>query len=127
MVGTAVVETEEGLAREPAGSIVQSGDYILAVNGCQINTKEELIRCVQEIQDEIMILKLKRGDETLRVRLQAVETEKGAYKLGIWVKDDVQGIGTLSLCNQTGCFWGTGTWHYRHGYRKTADVSGGML
>ena len=44
VVGTAVVETEEGLAREPAGSIVQSGDYILAVNGCQINTKEELIR-----------------------------------------------------------------------------------
>ena len=56
---------------------VQSGDYILAVNGCQINTKEELIRCVQEIQDKIMILKLKRGDETLRVRLQAVETEEG--------------------------------------------------
>ena len=27
VVGTAVVETEEGLAREPAGSIVQSGDY----------------------------------------------------------------------------------------------------
>ena len=100
VVGTAVVETEEGLAREPAGSIVQSGDYILAVNGCQINTKEELIRCVQEIQDEIMILKLKRGDETLRVRLQAVETEEGAYKLGIWV---------------------TGAWHYRHRYRKTAD------
>lgn len=42
-----------------------------------------------------MILKLKRGDETLRVRLQAVETEEGAYKLGIWVKDDVQGIREL--------------------------------
>ena len=108
VVGTAVVETEEGLAREPAGSIVQSGDYILAVNGCQINTKEELIRCVQEIQDEIMILKLKRGDETLRVRLQAVETEEGAYKLGIWVRDNTQGIGTITFVDENGSYGALG-------------------
>ena len=127
VVGTAVVETEEGLAREPAGSIVQSGDYILAVNGCQINTKEELIRCVQEIQDEIMILKLKRGDETLRVRLQAVETEEGAYKLGIWVKDDVQGIGTLTYATRQGAFGALGHGITDTDTGKLLTVSGGML
>ena len=127
VVGTAVVETEEGLAREPAGSIVQSGDYILAVNGCQINTKEELIRCVQEIQDEIMILKLKRGDETLRVRLQAVETEEGAYKLGIWVKDDVQGIGTLTYVTRQGAFGALGHGITDTDTGKLLTVSGGML
>ena len=127
VVGTAVVETEEGLAREPAGSIVQSGDYILAVNGCQINTKEELIRCVQEIQDEIMILKLKRGDETLRVRLQAVETEEGAYKLGIWVKDDMQGIGTLTYATRQGAFGALGHGITDTDTGKLLTVSGGML
>ena len=55
-----------------------------------------------------MILKLKRGDETLRVRLQAVETEEGAYKLGIWVKDDVQGIGTLTYATRQGAFGALG-------------------
>ena len=129
VVGTAVVETEEGLAREPAGSIVQSGDYILAVNGCQINTKEELIRCVQEIQDEIMILKLKRGDETLRVRLQAVETrQKELINLESGSRMMCRGSERLTYAYQTGCWFGA----LGHGITDTdtgklLTVSGGML
>ena len=47
VVGTAEVESADGLMYEPAYQIIQTGDYILAVNGRQIHDKDELIECVQ--------------------------------------------------------------------------------
>ncbi len=96
VVGTAGVEAEDGLNYEPAYQIVRTGDYILAVNGRKIGDKDELIDCVQANQSDTMILKLLRGSEVIQVRLNAVRTAEADYKLGIWVKDDIQGIGTLT-------------------------------
>ena len=100
VVGIDMVQTAEGFYAEPAGQAVQPGDYILAVNGRKISDKKELIACVQANQTEIMILKLRRNEEEIQVRVHAVESEEQDYKLGIWVKDDVQGIGTLTYLTQ---------------------------
>lgn len=126
VVGTAEVESADGLMYEPAYQIIQTGDYILAVNGRQIHDKDELIECVQACQTDIMILKVLRGTEVIQVRISAVETEEN-YKLGIWVKDDIQGIGTLTYVTEDLQFGALG-----HGITDTdtgelLDVSGGSL
>ena len=100
VVGTGEVEAEDGLNYEPAYHVVESGDYILAVNGRKINGKEDLIACVQENQSDTMILKLLRKEEVIQVRLHAVKAKDEEYKLGIWVKDDTQGIGTLTYLTE---------------------------
>ncbi len=100
VVGIDAVQTSDGFYAEPAGQAVQPGDYILAVNGRKISDKKELIACVQANQTGIMILKLRRNEEEIQVRVHAVESEDQDYKLGIWVKDDVQGIGTLTYLTQ---------------------------
>ncbi len=100
VVGTGEVECADGLHYEPAYQIVQAGDYILAVNGRAVSDKKELIACVQACETDAMILKLKRGGEEIQVRMNAVETSDEDYKLGIWVKDDVQGIGTLTYVTE---------------------------
>ncbi len=96
VVGTQEIEGRDGLNYEPAYQVVQTGDYILAVNGKKIHDKDELIGCVQANQTNVMILKLLRHSEIIQVRLNAVQTKEQDYKLGIWVKDDIQGIGTLN-------------------------------
>lgn len=100
VVGTQEVEGEDGLNYEPAYQVVQTGDYILAVNGKKIHDKDELIDCVQANQTSVMILKLLRRAEVIQVRLHAVQTKENDYKLGIWVKDDIQGIGTLTYLTE---------------------------
>lgn len=100
VVGTQEVEGEDGLNYEPAYQVVQTGDYILAVNGKKIHNKDELIDCVQANQSNVMILKLLRHTEVIQVRLHAVQTKENDYKLGIWVKDDIQGIGTLTYLTE---------------------------
>lgn len=126
VVGTGEVVSVDGLTYEPAYQIVQTGDYILAVNGRQVEDKDELIECVQACQSDIMILKVLRGSEVIQVRISAVETEEN-YKLGIWVKDDIQGIGTLTYVTENMQFGALG-----HGITDTdtgelLDVSGGSL
>ena len=100
VVGTGEVDAADGLVCEPAYPAIQTGDYILAVNGRRIRTKDELIECVQACGTDIMILKVLRGEDVIQVRISAVETEED-YKLGIWVKDDIQGIGTLTYVTES--------------------------
>ena len=76
VVGTQEVEGEDGLNYEPAYQVVQTGDYILAVNGKKIHNKDELIDCVQANQSNVMILKLLRHTEVIQVRLHAVQTKE---------------------------------------------------
>jgi len=63
VVDTGEVEASDGLRYEPADQVVQTGDYILAVNGKSIRDKEELVSCVQQNQDNTVILKLFRNGE----------------------------------------------------------------
>ncbi len=127
VVGTGEVEAADGLNYEPAYQIVQTGDYILAVNGKKIHDKDELIDCVQANRTDIMILKLLRNEQTIQVRVNAVETKEEDYKIGVWVKDDIQGIGTLTYMTEDGKFGALG-----HGITDTdtgelLEASGGSL
>lgn len=108
VVGTGEVQAADGLRYEPAAQAVQTGDYILAVNGRKIHDKDELISCVQENRSDMVILKILRKGEIIQVKLQAVESGEQGYKLGIWVKDDVQGIGTLTYMEENGTYGALG-------------------
>ncbi len=127
VVGTGEVEAADGLSYEPAYQIVQTGDYILAVNGKKIHDKDELIDCVQANRSDIMILKLLRNTQVIQVRVNAVETKEEDYKIGVWVKDDIQGIGTLTYMTEDMRFGALG-----HGITDTdtgelLEASGGSL
>ena len=91
------IEGKDGLQYEPARQVVQPGDYILAVNSQSVSEKEELSALIGEAGQGEVILTLRRADEVIDVRLKTVETADGSYKAGIWVRDNTQGIGTLTF------------------------------
>lgn len=68
---------------------------------------------------ESVTLKVRRGKETIPLSLTPVKDDKGNYKLGIWVRDDTQGIGTLTYVDENGGFGALG-----HGI---SDVDTGEL
>lgn len=127
VVDTGEVENMDGQKVEPSYQIVQSGDYILAVNGKRVHDKDELVSCVQANKSNIMILKLMRDGQELQVRIQAAHAKDDDYKLGVWVKDDIQGIGTLTFVTEGLQFGALG-----HGITDTDTgemllTSGGIL
>lgn len=108
VIGTGKLTGEDGAQVEPASGVLQSGDYIEAFNGREIETKEELIEEVNRAGGESATLSLRRAGETVEVSMTPVKTQEGDYKLGAWVRDDTQGIGTVTYVDLNGNFGALG-------------------
>lgn len=96
IIGTGVVPDETGIERKPAENLVRSGDYIVSVNGEEVSEKEELADKIDEYGGEKEVLGILRNDEYIEVSLNPVKSSGGSYMLGIWVRDDLAGVGTLT-------------------------------
>lgn len=100
VIDTGEVTDAEGNVRRPADTILQSGDYIQMVDGVIIEEKEQLIEAIQKSQGEPMILTVQRNENVIQVQIIPISTGDGGYKAGIWVRDDMQGIGTLTYATE---------------------------
>ncbi len=108
VIGTGVVLDEKGMEQEPANPKVQAGDYILELNGQTIGNKKELIQAIHDAEGEEVLLKILRKEEELEVRIPRIKTGKDEYKLGIWVREDTQGVGMLTYVDANGNFGALG-------------------
>lgn len=114
VLSTEQVEGVDGQEYEPAANLVRSGDYITAVDHQEISGKQELLDAVDEIDGDKVILTVRRGDETLDIKLDPVEYAPSEYRLGIWVRDNVQGLGTVTFLTDKSRFGALG-----HGIHDT--------
>ena len=133
VVNTTEVTDEDGKKVNPADKKVKCGDYILSVNGHTVADKEELSEAVNDImkeydenldeslkdksnEDEIkseinkrtVKIKFLRGGEEMSADIAPVRMDDGRYYMGIWVKDDLAGIGTITYYTKDGRFGALG-------------------
>ena len=108
VIDSGEITDREGIRRTPAEHIIQSGDYICEIDGKVLTGKRQLMQLVRENQGEPMELQVIRHQETIKLEMTPVETEDGSYKLGIWVRDNIQGIGTLTFVEPDGTFGALG-------------------
>lgn len=108
IVDTGEIIAESGMRQDPARNLVQSGDYIVAFNQQPVSNKKELMKDLLELNGEEVTLSIRREKETIPVSLTPVKDAKGEYKLGIWVRDDTQGIGTMTFVDEKGNFGALG-------------------
>lgn len=114
VLNTEQIEGIDGEEHDPASELVRSGDYITAVNHQGISGKADLLEAVDEIDGDEVILTLRRGEDTMDVTLVPVEYSPGKYRLGIWVRDNVQGLGTVTFLTEDSRFGALG-----HGIHDT--------
>ncbi len=119
VIGTGEIVNDAGNVVEPAFGILKSGDYIEKVNGQEMNDKNDLISAVNACNGNAVQLEVRRGGEIMKIDLNPVHAEDGTYKLGAWVRDDTQGIGTVTYVDLNGSFGALG-----HGI---SDSDTGML
>jgi stage IV sporulation protein B len=108
VVGTGRITREDGRETEPAFGKLKSGDYIETFNGTPLSTKEDLVREVGKWNGGEASLTIRRRGENMEVALSPVKGEDGSYKLGAWVRDDTQGIGTITYVDPNGHFGALG-------------------
>ena len=108
VIGTGIITDKNGEQKEPAYGILRSGDYIEAVNGQALINKETLITTVNSLREGAATLSIRRDGQLMEVQMNAIETAEGDYKLGAWVRDDTQGIGTMTYVDMNGNFGALG-------------------
>ena len=111
--GVLVVDTGEfmslkGKKVSPAEDLLKPGDYIITINQKEIYSKEVLMEEIASCDGENIALGIRREDAYMILNLKPEKNEKGEYKLGIWVRDNAQGIGTLTFVDESGNFGALG-------------------
>lgn len=108
VVGVGDFQGVDGISYCPAKYVVKSGDYILKLDGETVTDKKDFVRRVEECQGREVTLQIKRGDDILDVKAQPVQNSDQKYKLGIWIRDNAQGVGTLTYIDAEGNFGALG-------------------
>ena len=96
VVGTTPVQGADGQEHHPAERI-QVGDTLVFANNQRLQTKEDLTQLVKTT-DKITLV-LKRDNQLINLELTPIADSHGQNKLGLWVKDMAQGIGTVTYYN----------------------------
>ena len=108
IVGTGEVCDINGQPQNPGGELVHSGDYILAVNDIPVSEKEEVMEQINHAAGGSVKLTVLRDQDIIELQAPVVQTGESEYKAGIWIRDDTQGIGTLTYVTDEGTFGALG-------------------
>lgn len=108
VLGTGAINAADGLNYEPSLNKLKSGDYIRAINQVPINNKEELIDMIQKCEGKDLLVDVRRNEEIIQYKITPVRTAEGEYKIGTWIRDNTQGIGTMTFTTREGEFGALG-------------------
>jgi stage IV sporulation protein B len=97
IAGKYQVETREGKVSPWRKSEVREGDKIIKINNVQVKTNQDLLDALASINSNTVDLVIKRGDMTFRTTFDVAISRSGDKSLGLYIKDKVVGVGTLTF------------------------------
>ncbi|HHU70877.1 MAG TPA: SpoIVB peptidase [Clostridiales bacterium] len=119
VLGSAKITGEDGLNYKPVDNKLKSGDYILSINDIEVSDKNKLITEIENCNGNDIELLVRRDNEIFKTKISPVKSTDGSYKIGAWIRDNTQGIGTLTFVSTGGGFGALG-----HGI---TDIDTGLL
>lgn len=108
VIGVGDFQGSDGISYCPAKYILKSGDYILECNGKAVTDKDNFIQDIEKSGGQNILLKIEREGEVQEVSIKPEKNSTGKYKIGIWVRDNAQGVGTLTYIDSDGNFGALG-------------------
>lgn len=108
VVGTGEFASQGAGKVSPAKNILKSGDYVIKLNGTEVTGKDDLIMRIENCGGEEQLLTIRRDAETYDVKIKPEKDRTGKYKIGVWVRDNAQGVGTMTYIDDNGNFGALG-------------------
>lgn len=98
VLGTGEVRTQSGRYVSPCSNILKSGDLIKKADDITLTSKEDLISCIENGTKPQIDLEVERNGTVMDIAATpVVSSESHKRKLGVWVRDSTQGIGTITF------------------------------
>lgn len=92
----------------PSEYKLQSGDYLTAMDGFAINDKKQIKEYIENGNGAEIIFQVSRKDELIQVKVKPEPDENNVYKMGAWLRDSAQGIGTMTYIDSQNRFGALG-------------------
>ena len=102
--GVSVVELANDI---PAKAGLRCGDLICMADGAEISSVEQLTQAVRNSQGRTMVFTVLRNGKEKSLKLSPIQTSDG-WKLGVYVRDHLKGIGTVTYYEEDGDFGALG-------------------
>ncbi len=91
------IQNKKGEEVSPAEGKVFAGEYIVKFNDIRISNKAQLLYLISQNKSKEVSLTIKSEVGIITTVIKPVKAKNGEYMLGIWVRDDSQGIGSMSF------------------------------
>ena len=130
VLGTGSVEGENNQIVSPCKGILQEGDLLLEVEGQKAENKEFFMAQVEQSGGEELSLRIRREGKEREVSVTpAFSVTDDAYRIGAWIRDSIQGIGTVTYYDpEKGAFGALGHGVYDVDTDRLLEIrSGGLV
>ena len=108
VIGTGEFVGADGVTCSPAAYILKSGDYIRKLNGEAVSDKDTFIDEINRCNGAELILTIERDSQIMNVKIKPAKNQSGEYKIGAWIRDNAQGVGTMTFMDGNGNFGALG-------------------
>ena len=129
VLGTGYVNNKDNNISEPSEGLLKSGDLILEANGKSLESKEDLMEVVNNSKGEIINFLIQSNGKQKNIDIAPIlSKEDNTWKIGVWVRDSTQGIGTVTYYNpNTGNFGALGHGVYDVDTNEIMSVKSGVI
>ena len=108
VAGLCTVDTGTGELSPAENAGIQQGDLIVSINGSAVPDAAAVVEAVENSSGDLA-LELIRGGSHLNVTVEPACSSDGERMLGLWLRDGLSGIGTLTFCDpESGTFGALG-------------------
>lgn len=99
IVGKYNVLTNNGNIEPWKNSDIRDGDIIYSANNYLVKSNDDFNQLIKNLKTDKLSLVLIRDDEMINTYIDVVQNEKGLNSIGLYIKDHITGIGTLTFIN----------------------------
>ncbi len=101
VIAVGSVQTAFGDTRPCEGKNIKVGDIIFSVNGKNITSAMDMEKILSESNGEPVKVGVRRNEEKFfEIVTPSLEASTSSYRLGIWIRDNAAGVGTLTYIRE---------------------------
>ena len=110
IVGVGEVETNIGKVNTVVNGGIEPGDILISLNDTEVNSAEDISRFLRTYSSgSVLNAKIKRGGSVICFEIvPVIDYLTNEYKLGLWIRDNSAGVGTLTYVKSDGNFGALG-------------------
>lgn len=108
VVGITDVLTTNGVASPSKNAGLEIGDIILSINGKEINGVSDFTVALNDFDGGFIITEILRNSNKKLLDVYPEKDINGKYRIGVLLREDLQGLGTVTYIDEEGNFGALG-------------------